>query len=166
MSHTSINVLGALALAVSDRVQAAAEEVSGHGASGPAALAALDGFAAGGSIDELRRTLGITHSGTVRLVDRLAAARLVERRAGSDARTVSIHLTHRGRRVARRVAVAREAALEAIMAGLAPAQRELLFSLVSELLAGLDGDPRRVCRLCDREACRRGAGGCPVWGVN
>jgi MarR family transcriptional regulator, negative regulator of the multidrug operon emrRAB len=156
-------VLGALALAVSDRVQAAAEEVSGHGASGPAALAALDGFAAGGSIDELRRALGITHSGTVRLVDRLAAARLVERRVGSDARTVSIHLTHRGRRIARRVAVAREGALEAVVAGLAQERRELLLSLMAELLAGLDGDRRRVCRLCDREACRRGARGCPIW---
>src|SRR3954469_13178902 len=93
VSHTTPQTFGALVLAVGDRVRESIEAVAGQGAAGPAALAARDGLAGGGSIDSLRRILGITHSGAVRLVDRLAAAGLVERRIGADARAVSIHLT-------------------------------------------------------------------------
>src|ERR671933_647412 len=50
MTHTHVrdaNVVGAFALAVADRVQAAAERAGGHGASGPAAQAALAELPAG-----------------------------------------------------------------------------------------------------------------------
>jgi hypothetical protein len=102
----------------------------------------------------------------VRLVDRLAAAGLVERRVGADARSVSVHLTAPGRRVARRVAAAREAALEQVLAGLPAARREQLLSLLSAVLQGLAAEPaeaRRACRLCDGRACGRGRGECPIW---
>jgi MarR family transcriptional repressor of emrRAB len=165
VSHTTLNAFGALSLAVADRMQEAMASVAGHGASGPAALVALDGLAGGTSIDALRRMLGITHSGTVRLVDRLAGAGLVERRVGPDARTVSLHLTPPGRRTARRVLAAREAALEQVLAGLSPAQREQLKSLLSAMIAGLDptrGSAPRICRLCDAERCGHGRGDCLV----
>ena len=137
VTHTTTNAFGALALAVADRMQEAVASVAGHGASGPAALVALDGLAGGASIDSLARILGLTHSGTVRLVDRLAAAQLVERRIGADARAVSLHLTPAGRRVARRVAAAREAALEQVLAPLSERQREQLNSLLSAMFQGL-----------------------------
>jgi MarR family transcriptional repressor of emrRAB len=162
-----VNALGALSLAVADRMQESMASVAGHGASGPAALVALDGLAGGGSIDALRRLLGITHSGTVRLVDRLAAAGLVERRVGADARAVALHLTPQGRRTARRVLAAREAALEQVLAGLSASQREELDALLSAMLRGFEATAegaRRVCRLCDAERCGRGRGGCPVTG--
>jgi DNA-binding MarR family transcriptional regulator len=165
VSHTTLNAFGALALAVSDRIQAAVEGVAGQGASGPAALVALDGLAGGGSIDALRRVLGITHSGTVRLVDRLAGAGLVERRVGSDARAVSVHLTSAGRRTARRVLSAREAALEQVLSALTPFERDQLNPLLTTLLQGLGASPddaRRLCRLCDAEACGHASGECPV----
>jgi MarR family transcriptional repressor of emrRAB len=165
VSHTTLNAFGALSLAVADRMQEATASVAGHGASGPAALVALDGVAGGGSIDALRRLLGITHSGTVRLVDRLVAAGLVERRVGADARSVAIHLTPRGRRTARRVLAAREAALEQVLSALSPAQREQLKPLLSVMLQGFDATPdtaRRLCRLCDAERCGHGRGTCPV----
>jgi MarR family transcriptional repressor of emrRAB len=161
VSHTTANAFGALALAVSDRVRSAVEGVAGHGASGPAALVALDGVAGGGSIDALRRILGITHSGTVRLVDRLAAAQLVERRVGADARAVSIHLTPRGRRTARRVLAAREAALEQVLSPLSQAERERMNPLLMAMLQGLADSPddaRRMCRLCNVGGCAE----CPV----
>ena len=165
MSHTTLNAFGALALAVADRMQEAMASVAGHGASGPAALVALDGLAGGGSIDALRRLLGITHSGTVRLVDRLADAGLVERRVGSDARTVSLHLTPPGRRTARRVLAAREAALEQVLAPLSTAQRQELDSLLRSVFQGLEPtaeSARRVCRLCDADRCGQARGECPV----
>jgi MarR family transcriptional regulator, negative regulator of the multidrug operon emrRAB len=151
VSHTSLNAFGALSLAVADRMQEAMAGVAGHGASGPAALVALDGEAGGGSIDTLRRLLGITHSGTVRLVDRLAAAGLAERRVGSDARAVAVHLTPQGRRMARRVLAAREAALEQVLAPLSTAQRRQIEPLLAAMIDGLqDG---RICRLCDTVRC-------------
>ncbi len=133
-----MNAFGALSRAVADRMQEAMASVAGHGASGPAALVALDGPVGGGSIDALRRTLGLTHSGTVRLVDRLAAGGLVERRVGSDARAVAVHLTPLGRRTARRVLAAREAAVEQVLAPLSRTERDQLGSLLAAMLAGLD----------------------------
>ena len=152
MSHTFLNAFGALSLAVTDRIQEAMASVAGHGASGPAALVALDGEAGGGSIDALRRILGITHSGAVRLVDRLTSAGLVERRVGADARAVALHLTPQGRRVARRVLAAREAALEQVLAPLSTAQRRQIEPLLAAMIVALDDG--RVCRSCDAGRCQ------------
>ena len=58
----------------------------GHEASAPAALAALEGYLGGEPIDALAQTLGLTHSGAVRLVDHLCAAGLAERRRGAGGR--------------------------------------------------------------------------------
>ena len=165
VSHTSTNALGALALTLTDRMHEAMAEVAGHGASGPAAIVALDGLAAGGSIDALARVVGLTHSGAVRLVDRLAGAGLVERRIGADARTVSLHLTPQGRRLARRVLAARESALEQVLAPLGPVRRAQLDALVGALYAGLETsteEARRACRLCDARTCGHGTPNCQV----
>jgi MarR family transcriptional regulator, negative regulator of the multidrug operon emrRAB len=159
MTHAhGVNALGALALEVTRRVQEAGEAASAHGASVPAALTALHGLTGGQSIDALRRVVGLTHSGAVRLVDRLAAAGLVERRVGADGRAVALQLTPDGRRAARRVLVRREAAIETVLAALTARERAELARLHERLLASLtDGgqDRRRVCRLCDVEACGR-----------
>ena len=153
-----MNALGAFALELARRVQEAGEAVTPHGASVPAALTALHGLTGGQSIDALRRVVGLTHSGAVRLVDRLAAAGLVERRVGADGRAVALQLTPEGRRAARRVLARREAAIETALAPLTPRERSELARLHERLLIGLtegQQDRRRVCRLCDVEACGR-----------
>jgi MarR family transcriptional repressor of emrRAB len=160
------NVLGALSLAVSGRIQQEAERSAAIGASAPAALVALDGYLTGQPIDALRRVLGLTHSGTVRLVDRLAAAGLVERRTGTaDGRAVPLGLTPAGRRAARRVLAAREAALEEVLSALGAEERATLAALQDRLLAGMvqsGEDSRRICRLCDPVGCGHPDGRCPV----
>jgi MarR family transcriptional regulator, negative regulator of the multidrug operon emrRAB len=164
MSHAydrDANVVGALALAIADRIHDATSTTSGVGASGPAALAALHGMAEGTTIDGLRRVVGLTHSGGVRLVDRLVAAGLVERRVGADQRSVALRLTPAGRRAARRVLDQRAAAVESALAGLPAGDREALARIASSLLPGL-GDERLICRLCDVEACGRPAHLCPM----
>ena len=108
MAHTNAreaNLLGTLSLAVAGRVEAAV--ASPLGPSAPAALAALEGYLGGEPIDALAQTLGLTHSGAVRLVDRLCEAGLAERRRGGDARTVAVALTPAGRGAARGGADAR-----------------------------------------------------------
>jgi DNA-binding MarR family transcriptional regulator len=168
MSHAytrDANLLGALALALADRVQVAAAGEAGRGPSAAAALVALHGHSAGASIDVLRRIVGLTHSGAVRLVDKLAGDGLVERRPGADQRSVALWLTPAGRRAARRVLARREAALESALAGLAAGDRAALVRAAERMLPLLLDDrdaERRICRLCDADACGRPRGRCPV----
>lgn len=159
------NVLGALALAVADQMSTTISEVSGQSVSGAAALSALDQFLDHPSLDDLRRVLGLTPSGAVRVVDRLVDAGLVTRGPGSDRRSRSLALTPRGRRMAARIAAARSAAVTSVLKRLSPAQREalspLLGALVASVVAGKDGGAW-ICRLCDLDACERSEGKCPA----
>ena len=161
------NVLGALALALTDRMTAAVEASSAQAESGAAALSALQHFLRDPSIDLLRQVLGLTHSGTVRLVDRLEQAGLVGRAPGPDGRTTVVRLTAAGRRAATRVTGSRAALLASAVATLAPAEQEQLADLAGRVLAGMKrgaGATRWSCRLCDTGACGRLAGRCPVAG--
>jgi MarR family transcriptional repressor of emrRAB len=159
------NVVGAVALALADAMRAAVERAGGHGASGPAAIVALDGLLAGASIDRLARVCGLSHSGAVRLVDRLAEDGLLERRTGADGRSVALALTAAGRRSAARIRAQREAATEAALAPLGAGERAALARAAELVLAGMaaeEADEDRICRLCDGEACGRPRGRCPV----
>jgi MarR family transcriptional regulator, negative regulator of the multidrug operon emrRAB len=159
------NLLGALSLAVAERLEASTRAAAAHGGSAPAALAALDSFLDGSSIDTVRKPLGLTHSAAVRLVDRLALAGLVRRGAGEDGRSVAVFLTPAGRRVAAEVQDGRMRALAEVLAPLDAAEREQLTRLEEKLLAGLTSgraDAGHICRLCDAHACGHEEGRCPV----
>jgi DNA-binding MarR family transcriptional regulator len=161
------NVLGALVLALADRMAVAVEESSAHSESGAAALSALQHFLRNPSIDLLRQVLGLTHSGAVRLVDRLEHDGLVRREAGPDGRITVVRLTDRGRRAATRVTTARAELLGAAMDVLPPADQEQLTDLAGRVLVGMRrgaGATRWTCRLCDTGACGRLEGRCPVAG--
>jgi DNA-binding MarR family transcriptional regulator len=161
------NVLGALSLVIADRMSAAVAADQSHTAA--AALSALDQFLGGCSLDRLRRVLGLTPSGTVRLVDRLQAAGQVTRGAGGDARTRSLTLTAAGNRAARRVADARGAVLDDALSVLTPDERRTFERLVGKVLEGVvraklaePEDTPWICRLCDLHACGRDEGACPA----
>jgi DNA-binding MarR family transcriptional regulator len=159
------NLLGALSLVIADRMADAMAEAGGRPESGAAALSALLHFLDQPTVDLLRRVLGLTSSGTVRLVDRMAESGYVQRGPGADGRTTSVSLTGDGRAVAEQVAAARTAVLLAALDGLSPAERETLRELMSKMLAGLIRGPgavRWMCRLCDTGVCRGAEGGCPV----
>ena len=64
----TLNMLGALALALADRIATRAETASGLHDSAASALVVIANHP-GEPIDAIRRTLGLTHSGAVRLVD-------------------------------------------------------------------------------------------------
>ena len=159
------NLLGAVALAVADRLRAAAEGGAGEGGSTPAALVSLAGYLDGGPIESLRGPLGLTHSATVRVVDRLVEGGLANRRPGPDRRAVSVALTPAGHRVAAEALSAREEALEAALAALDAGERAQLAGLHEKVLAALTGgraDAGHICRLCDADACGHHEGRCPV----
>ncbi len=159
------NVLGALSLAVTDRTSAAVGHAAGQSESAAITLSALHHILDGPSMDLLRRVLGLTPSGAVRLVDRLEASGLVTRRPGSDGRSVSIHLTAAGRGAARRVSAARGRVLEDALSVLTPDERDEFDGMLSRVLRGLvrgSDSGRLTCRLCDTTACGRAEGRCPV----
>jgi DNA-binding MarR family transcriptional regulator len=167
------NVLGALALALTDRIRDATEAATGLSGAGPAALVALQQFLAGRPTEHLARATGLTHSGAVRLVDRLVADGLAERRAGPDARSVSVALTAKGRAQSRKVTAARARAVETALAPLTAEDRRALLRLTDELVASVTAqrlDARAqgeepagwLCRMCDFAACGRPQDQCPA----
>lgn len=164
------NVLGALSLVLADRVtDAVAGAAGGQSQTAAAALCALAQFLDGCTVDRLRRVVGMTSSGAVRLVDRLAAAGLVRRGPGDDARSRSLTLAAAGRRAARRIIAARDEVLEEALGVLSAEDRRMLEGLAAEVLAGVarrkaeraEGTPW-ICRLCDLDACGRDEGTCPA----
>lgn len=79
---------------------------------------------------ELARRIGLSESAATRLVDRLAAAALVERRPGHpDRRCVLAGLTPRGRRLAGAARDDRLAFLRDVLGALEPAEQEKLVDL-------------------------------------
>ena len=152
MSRTA-NLLGALSLMAADRVR----EATGAEATWSAALVSLQTMTDGGSIDDLRRVLGLSHSGGVRVVKALSRAGLVDlRRDRHDGRAVEVRLTDRGRETASRIRADRLAALDALLDGLAPAERAQLDELLAQTLGAATGDrddARHICRLCDPGVC-------------
>ncbi len=168
------NLLGAVATGITD---AAVDDVASEAdldSTASAALVAMLDLAPSGSVRTLSRLIGISHSGTVRLVNRLCQAGLVERAAGPDARTISITLTRRGHHAARRIRRARHAAVTATLSGLSERQREQLSTICEALIANLTaarlaarraGRPPSggaLCRMCDPRACGRPDGDCPA----
>lgn len=161
LTHES-NLVGSLALALSDRTDAAMSAACGLSVSAATALSALHHFLDRPSIDLLRQVLGLTSSGTVRLVDTLVSAGYVRRRAGADGRSTAVTLTAAGRAAAKRVIAARADVLTSALAPLSPSERILLAGLVGKILVGLvrPGATRWNCRQCDTGVCR--STGCPV----
>lgn len=169
------NALGALSLAVADRMSASVGAIAALGPSAPAALAALHEFLDGGSVRQLSSVLGLTHSGTVRLVDRLGAEGLVERVGAQDGRAVSVVLTRGGRRLALRIRQARERSLTSALSALTSDEVDNLAAALDTMLTTItlaraeersahSHGPSQpwLCRLCDFAACGRAEGNCPV----
>lgn len=149
------NQLGAMALTIADRLHRAASDAVGFAGETPAALA-LIGLEPGLSNDALRRILNLSHPGAVRLVDRLAVAGLVERRAARDARAVALHLTDAGVKARQRLLNSREAVLGKIVASLSGKDRKTLAGIVHRMLAPLPDaieQPYRICRMCNDQVC-------------
>jgi MarR family transcriptional regulator, negative regulator of the multidrug operon emrRAB len=139
-----------------------------------AALVAMLDLAQASSVQRLSQLIGISHSGTVRLVNRLADAGLVQRRPGPDARTLTLSLTRRGHATARRIRDARHGVLAELLSGLTDRQREQLTTICDVIVgnitsarlaartAGRPPSGGALCRMCDPIACGRPDGHCPA----
>lgn len=158
MRSRTANLLGALGVALVD----AQTQLLATSPTDAAALNAI-GTVPGCSITDVRVTLGITHPGTVRTIDRLVAAGLVERGTGRDARTVGLHLTGEGERTWHDQSEARLGWLQRTVAKLTAEEQKDLERVASALLAVMTSDyesSERICRLCDESRCPQSR--CPV----
>ena len=163
LSHTG-NLLGALILALGDRMGAAVRRTGGGSETSAATLSSLRDFLDRPTVGRLQEVVGLAPSGAVRLVDRLEHLGLVARSPGLDGRTRHVSLTWAGARAAKATRAARAEVLESALDVLSPAERRRLDALLAKILAGLARPPgatRWTCRLCDTTACGRAQGRCP-----
>jgi MarR family transcriptional regulator, negative regulator of the multidrug operon emrRAB len=156
------NLVGALALEISDRLRDAVLDEGERSMAAAAALVHVR-LRPGESIELLSHVLGVSHAAAVRLVDRLEEQKLVERRPGADGRTRALHLTRRGTKAAERALRDRARRLEEVLAPLTERERRTFAALAAKLLAAAARDrrtARHTCRLCDFPACAHPA--CPI----
>ncbi len=165
ISSRDANIFGTLSLAVADRIgarTAASVPLTGESI---ACVTAVSTFARGCSIEQLSVIVGLSHSATVRLVDRLAAGGLLRRDAAPDRRVVAINPTPAGDLAAATIRETREAALRELLGSLSVAERVEYSRLNEKVLAAMitaASVPVRICRLCDVDGCGHDAGHCPV----
>jgi DNA-binding MarR family transcriptional regulator len=153
------NVVTAWAVSLHDRLTEAAGEL-GLGVRDIAALTLVASHPEV-PVDWLRTRVGLSQPGTVRLVDRLSAAGLIER-ASREGRSVRLAVTPAGHELLDRWTGRRDRAVRSLTAGLTPGQQAQL----TELLAVALRTPNRpraeadqACRTCDWPAC---GDDCPV----
>ena len=160
MNNFTANLLGVVGLAVADRIRETARDILNHVGETPAALVVI-GYDLGPSNDQLRSVLGLSHPGSVRLVERLVADGLVERREGRDKRAIALYLTKRGKRVRKKLLKGRLAVLHPFLVSLTDTEVETLTALLHKMLSSLeptDLECRKLCRLCDDSVCTD----CPI----
>ena len=162
MDKTLENLIGALSVIAADRIGDAVFEAYPRGGETPAALTAI-GAAPGLTVSALQAVLRLSQPGAVRLVDRLVADGLAERRSGEDARQSLVHLTPKGRRLRRKILDARHDAISGITAPLSRKERDAFTSLLNRILGpypSCEMDKYQACRMCDQSACNP----CPLPG--
>ncbi|MEM9459385.1 MAG: MarR family transcriptional regulator [Myxococcota bacterium] len=160
MIDRTANLLGVVGLAVAGRIADTARDILRHGGETPAALVVI-GYAFGPSNDQLRHILGLSHPGTVRLVDRLVTDGLVERRKGRDKRAIALYLSERGMAVREELLKGRLAAIRPLLTPLTGVEQETLAALLHKMLSSMETtvtERRTLCRLCDNRICTN----CPI----
>lgn len=155
------NIFGAFALMISDDIVRASSSRAPE--AGPAASAlALLAHKPGLSIRMLAIGVGLSHAGTVRLVDRLATEGMIERREhSSDGRTRALYLTPAGKIASDEVLASRDEVIAEGLSILEPQDLKILCDIAERVLRNrLESleQSYRICRLCCYEGCTN----CPI----
>lgn len=155
------NLLGALALAVNDRVFGDLANV-GFTESEAAVLVTLLSNP-GLRIRDIADIVKHSHPGTVRLVGRLESRGLLQKRQGEDRREARLSLTPRGHRAVETIHAERRARLVGSIEILPEERRIELRQILELLLSKMPTDDLntfQICRLCEESECDDGI--CPV----
>jgi len=162
MHSRDANLLAAMSLGIADRIRETIEADAEHGAMASAALNTV-GFFPDESIGALSKTLKLSHSATVRMVDGLVGKGLVKRNKGSDGRSVVLSLTRTGMRAFERLREKRRKAIAEVLDVLSKNEQTQLTRLAEKLLDRLTRDRASgdfICRFCEIESCPQSR--CPV----
>ncbi|MDQ1692266.1 MAG: hypothetical protein QOD87_2374 [Pseudonocardiales bacterium] len=169
-----VNLVGALATGI---VDASVTDIALSGdldTTACAALVTMLELVPYSSAHRLSQLCGVSHSGAVRMVNRLVEAGYVQRGPGPDRRTVTVTLTKRGQRAAQWIRDARHQAIATTLSSLTARQRTQLTGIAEVLVASLTSSRLAqrqagavpsggaLCRMCDPSACGRPAGHCPT----
>ncbi len=149
------NLLAAFAGDVTERVAEILKSHPNQTDSAPAALNIM-GFWEDITNAELARALKLSHTATVRLVDKLEAQGFVETRKGKDKRATHLRLTPAGAKAVQPALMARCAAVEGYLGVLTAAEEKQFAALLEKLMRPLGKDAFGVshfCRLCEFTAC-------------
>jgi len=162
MTQRTENLLGVLALLVTDEMNA---QNTAAALAGPTARAMLNavGQYPDSSIEVLRDAVDLSHPAAVRAVAGLVEAGLIEKKPGADKRAVALALTAAGKREAKRMQTARERMLQRVVSRLDEDERIVFEDLLIKILWHETRDPAhamQLCRLCDEGPCLKA--GCPV----
>ena len=156
------NLIGALAVAIADRIEAALKTHPNQNDSAAAALN-LIALYEGCSIAALSEGLKLSHPAALRTVAKLAEGGLVEARSGPDRRTSALFLTASGETRTRTILQTRCAVLGGVVDLLSPVQHAQFDDIAETLLRALTVTAEEggyICRLCDGANCPEDQ--CPV----
>ncbi len=151
------NWLGTLAILIQDRVEARWQTELDLSPMSAAALVQVE-QESGCAIDAVATRIGLSHSATVRLIDKLVERDLVSKdRARDDQRAQSLKLTKPGRKLAAQLHQIRNRVTDDLLGLVSPAEGQALGKAVAAILhravtTKREGD--MVCRVCDEGRCR------------
>lgn len=160
--HTA-NILGTLSVLIQDRVEGAWQADLDLSPMAAAAIVQTEG-APGCSIEQVATRIGLSHSATVRVIDKLVERGLIEKdRARQDARQQSLTLSKAGKRLAQQLHAVRNDVTDALLGGIDAGQVTALHQAVCRILGQAVTSPKEgdvVCRVCDEQRCHPGI--CPI----
>lgn len=115
------------------------------------------------TVSDLAMVTGLSHSATVRLIDRLESEGLVRRSEEKQGRTVPITLTGRGRIEYQNLRSSQSDFLDDLLSELSARERRDLERVLERLLPKLTtskAERDHICRFCDEGICEQTS--CPV----
>lgn len=155
-------MIGALVLSMHDKITRNTRQELDMAGEAAAALVVV-GNNVDLSVEALSKSLMLSHSGTVRLVDKLENQGLVERnRSSDDTRSVALSLTASGRRRKSAILKARTGAINMALDALTTSEQEALLRIAEKMLFAvtIKDLSESMCRLCEEQVCPQDR--CPI----
>ncbi|UJF18449.1 winged helix DNA-binding protein [Vibrio sp. SS-MA-C1-2] len=162
-SHYLMNLIGTFSTNVDSQIRENIDSLNSHGINHESALVTIYNHP-DDNINTLSKVLGLTHSGTVRLINKLEGlGYLLRVKSQNDGRNMTLQLTDTGRSRAVQVLSKRDEVTKAVIDMLDDEQKSSLTSILESVLEKMTNnteEARRTCRLCNEGVCRNA--GCPV----
>ncbi|NRA72806.1 MAG: MarR family transcriptional regulator [Gammaproteobacteria bacterium] len=157
------NLIGAFSTMVSSKIEIGISELGGRSLSHEIALVVIHNHP-NETIDVLSKVLGLTHSGTVRLINTLENEGFVQRhKSEKDARSVVLSVTSAGSIRVQSILDSREKVTLKLLESFDETQKQDFLNLLEIAMGNLTGEKiqaLQICKLCNEGVCRKQ--GCPV----